>query len=359
MTGATDHAYEPGETVACRNCAATLHGPYCAHCGQHTDTHRRSIADLIGDLLSDIASFDSRLLRTGRALLFQPGELPLAFHQGRIQRYVPAIRLYFFVTLVFFLVLGATGLAILQLEIVGLPTKVIWDSKGNAFIRNPAYDVSDPDTASLPKLLPITRERALEKGGPLVYGLEPFFFARLGSVHSAVSDVARRDLEPPQMDQAPRNARMNWVRSRIAQGTAALAKDPAAINTALTTWIPRALLLLVPLYAAMLALVQWRRRKNYFFVDHVIFSLNIHTFLFVALLIAAGLAQLLPGDWIAYLLLLTMTAYIYLAMKRFYGQGWVKTGVKFVIVSGLYCVFCIVPALIGIAALAFFGGSLG
>ena len=62
----------------------------------------------------------------------------------------------------------------------------------------------------------------------------------------------------------------------------ALAADPAALNGPLTTWMPRALFLLLPLYALLLALFHIRRRKRFYFVDHLVFSLSIHTFTFVA-----------------------------------------------------------------------------
>src|SRR5882724_11123314 len=69
----------------------------CANCGKPPHTHRRSVRSLVHDFVVDFVNFDSRILRTARALLFQPGELPAAFREGRTQRYVPAIRLYLFV----------------------------------------------------------------------------------------------------------------------------------------------------------------------------------------------------------------------------------------------------------------------
>ena len=90
-----------GKVLPCTNCAAPLIGPYCAACGQPIETHRRSVFVLLHDFVKDIASFDSRILRTARALLFKPGELPLAFREGRTQPYVPAVRLYLFVSLLF------------------------------------------------------------------------------------------------------------------------------------------------------------------------------------------------------------------------------------------------------------------
>lgn len=106
-----------GKIVPCGNCAAPVLGKYCGQCGQAVETHRRSVLHLLHDLIKDIASFDSRILRTVRALFLKPGELPAAFREGRTQRYVPPIRLYLFVSLIFFLFLSTTNIAIVQLEL--------------------------------------------------------------------------------------------------------------------------------------------------------------------------------------------------------------------------------------------------
>src|ERR1700730_3367707 len=81
----------------CKNCGAPVLAAYCAVCGQERETRRHTLWHLFHDLISEIASFDSRILRTLVALLSRPGELPLAFREGRTRRYTPALRLYLFV----------------------------------------------------------------------------------------------------------------------------------------------------------------------------------------------------------------------------------------------------------------------
>ena len=106
------------QTRKCANCAAPLIGPFCAVCGQEHDAHRRTIIGLLHDLVTDIVNFDSRILRTARALLLQPGELACAFREGRTRPYVPPVRLYLFVSLLFFLVLAFTNIGILQIAVI-------------------------------------------------------------------------------------------------------------------------------------------------------------------------------------------------------------------------------------------------
>jgi hypothetical protein len=353
------------KTGACANCGKPLLGAYCAVCGQATHTHRRSVRALLHDFVVDIFNFDSRILRTVRALLFQPGELPAAFRKGRTQPYVPSIRLYLFVTLIFFVLLSVTGIALLQIEVTATPVKVVWDGHGNAFVPNPAYGnevANDPDVKKYIKpLIPISKEKAQRPGGVFEYSTQAHFFSKIGAYHPAMPEAARRQLieSPPGKIEIPNKAASNWMQRNVYSSINRIAADPAALNAPLTTWLPRALFLLLPLYAVLLALFHVRRRKDFYLVDHLVFSLNIHTFAFVALIVAAGLAQFFPGAVVAWLLFAAISLYIFVAMKRFYEQGWFMTTSKFLLVSGIYTFFFLLPAMAVALALSFFGGDIG
>jgi Protein of unknown function (DUF3667) len=372
---AASHMAEHGEPPGkCPNCGASMIGAYCAVCGQERDTHRRSVWGLVRNLIEDIVSFDSRILRTIVALLAEPGEIAIAFREGRTRRYVPPLRLYFFVSLIFFLMLGVTGLAIIQLELVAAPMKVFHDAKGNMYLINPAYDPSDADTKILPRLVPLKKDEVNAKG--VHYGLatKAYFFAPIGAHHtvlppSAISRLRDETLGFSIQTKAanPANARekakaaelKGWIDRHIYGGLQRLASNPAALNGPLTTWIPRVLFLLLPLYALLLAAFYWRQHKDYYFVDHLIFSLTIHTFTFIVLIVAAGLAQILPGEIVAWLVFAAIAIYIFIAMKRFYRQGWFITTVKYLAVSFIYTCFFLIPALAGVMGYIFMGDSLG
>ena len=350
------------KTEACANCGNALLGPYCAVCGQPKITGRRSVHTLIYAFVKDVVNFDSRIMRTARALMLQPGELPAAFREGRTQPYVPSIRLYLFVSLVFFVLLGVTGIALFQIQVVATRQKVIWVN-GHAFIPNPAYDKdeTDPDVRKAIKpLLPISNAKALRSGGVWNYSTQEYFFAPVGRYHSALPPAARAALmSSAEGGQGESKASSDWFQTKFDSTLNRIAADPAALNTPVTNWLPRALFLLLPLYAFLLALFHIRRRKDYYLVDHLVFSFSIHTFAFVALLVAVGLAQILDGETVALVIFAVLSIYIFLAMKRFYAQGWVMTAIKFILVSGIYTVFFLLPALLGILALSMFGVDFG
>jgi hypothetical protein len=350
----------------CANCGAPLAGPYCSACGQERDTHRRSVLGLAHDLFEDIASFDSRILRTAKALLFQPGELPRAFRESRTRRYVPALRLYFFVTLVFFLILGVTGIAILQFRVIATPAKVFRDSQGRTYFLNPAYDPHDPDMKGVPRLVPLPKEKASQSGGLYFFSPLPLFFQP--TIHASTLTPAMRNqiaadekLLDREIDRNANNAERrraantkNWLKHHVYSGIERLAANPAALNEPLTNWIPRVLFLLLPLYALLCALFYWRQRKKFYLVDHLIFSLSAHTFTFVALIMAVGLAQVVSGGLVFWFLLGSIGLYVLLAIRRFYEQSWFWTTVKFLCISGIYTVFFLIPALAAVVAYGFF-----
>lgn len=126
-----------------------------------------------------------------------------------------------------------------------------------------------------------------------------------------------------------------------------LATDPAAINGPLTEWITRILFILLPVYALVLAILYWRQRADFYFVDHLVFALNAFSFIFAVSLIAIGLAQVVSGGAVTSLGLGAVWLYFLLAMKRFYGQSWGWTVAKFALTSLLFGVFALGPALIG------------
>jgi hypothetical protein len=88
----------------CLNCGAALSGRFCTHCGQPADVHLPSTSELIHEALEGMTHSDSRLWRTLKLLWFKPGKLTQEFVAGRRAAYLPPIRLYLVLSVIFFLV---------------------------------------------------------------------------------------------------------------------------------------------------------------------------------------------------------------------------------------------------------------
>jgi hypothetical protein len=93
----------------CKNCAAPITERYCAHCGQRADTEIPTLWGLIAESLDTLYSLDSRVWRSLLPLLFKPGKLTNEYIAGRRQAYLPPFRMYFVISLAFFLLTSLIG----------------------------------------------------------------------------------------------------------------------------------------------------------------------------------------------------------------------------------------------------------
>ena len=100
------------------------------------------------------------------------------------------------------------------------------------------------------------------------------------------------------------------------------------------------LFILLPLFAIILKLI-YIRRKNYYYVNHGIFSIHFYIFSFITMLGIFGLSKLnnsLHWGFITFIkaaLSLGIFFYLYKAMRNFYKQRRAKTVLKFFILCFL------------------------
>ncbi|MFO1250087.1 MAG: DUF3667 domain-containing protein [Inhella sp.] len=101
------------------------------------------------------------------------------------------------------------------------------------------------------------------------------------------------------------------------------AKDPAAaaFDAAALAWAPKAVLLALPIYAALLAAVFRSSRRAY--GEHFVFALHLHAFWFLAATVGLALNKL-PQSWILIESLPWLAIVIYqpIALRRLHGCSW-------------------------------------
>ncbi len=118
--------------------------------------------------------------------------------------------------------------------------------------------------------------------------------------------------------------------------------------------LPKLFFIMVPFYALILAALY--RRRNRYYVEHLVFSLHFHSFVFVALLFYmlassyvfrgnASVNAALMG-----LLAAVILVYLFAALKKVYGQNHLKTIAKFSLLAGGYSITFIVFSLLALFA---------
>ncbi len=113
--------------------------------------------------------------------------------------------------------------------------------------------------------------------------------------------------------------------------------------------IPTLLFLGVPLFALLLKIFYIRSGK--FYVEHLIFSLHLHTWLFLVIMVGNGylkLASLGPGwldNLLGWAIALWALWYFFRSFRVVYGQGRLKTAVKIILLG--FCHFFALLVLAG------------
>ncbi len=97
-------------TKICKNCGFRLERThhFCPNCGQEHQERILYFKEFLIDFLGDYFTFDSKILRSVRPLLFSPGFLTSEYIEGRRVRYIPPLRMYVFISILFFLMLRDT-----------------------------------------------------------------------------------------------------------------------------------------------------------------------------------------------------------------------------------------------------------
>ncbi|MGV3616878.1 MAG: DUF3667 domain-containing protein [Fimbriimonas sp.] len=102
--------------------------------------------------------------------------------------------------------------------------------------------------------------------------------------------------------------------------------------------MPQAMFLLLPLFAGALKLLF--RRPHRYYVEHLVFALHFHAFAFLALTVG----NLVPNALGMLFAVVGSGVYGTLALRRFYGQGWVPTLLKGGLIGSGYLVLLFVAA---------------
>jgi hypothetical protein len=121
----------------------------------------------------------------------------------------------------------------------------------------------------------------------------------------------------------------------MSEGLFYVMAHPRALNPILNTWLPRLMILLLPIVAAILALLNRGRRLH--FVDHLSFVLHGQAFSFL-LLGGAILVRALDPDMphVATAVLAIPLFYTLIAFRRVYGGGWIAAILKITVIGAIF-----------------------
>src|SRR5579859_3125735 len=221
-------AHASSGVTPCLNCNAPVTGKFCAECGQSRDEHSRSVLGFVHEFVEHHLLLDSKMLRTGYALVLKPGRLTRAYLEGRRARYVSPFRLYLFMSLVFFVALFYSGLAVFQvtgkIDVPSFVPEITGSGMSVTEKIEQAQKASDWAKSASPE------EREQTAG-------QARFFAPVQEGGLQIGDRVRAEMA---------HGGENALSEHMGQGLLMALEHPRLLNTVLDEWLPRLLVLLLP-----------------------------------------------------------------------------------------------------------------
>jgi drug/metabolite transporter superfamily protein YnfA len=325
----------------CLNCGTVLQGPFCHYCGQPDKNFMRFFPVLLRELLEDFLDFDSRFMRTMKPLLFKPGKLTRDYLDGRRFRYTPPLRLYIFSSIACFFMAAVIAADSIQIHTNGEDGDVLTGlhigAEQDAEVQE-ALDRLDPETRQVvDEALQQAAESGAEEGGEddntITFNDKPW----------------DRETNPLVIGWAPDWVN-EWVNDEIAQSPAKgkqIEENPDLIKDKVFDVLPATMFVLLPIVALLFKFWYLFARKYY--IEHLIFALHNHSFLYVMLLIvmlSSWVAGLVEPDgegrlaealsWIYIAVAIWIPLYFLFSLKRVYQQGWAMTITKYCLIGVSY-----------------------
>jgi hypothetical protein len=313
----------------CLNCNAIIEVKFCGVCGQENIEPKESVGHLINHFFQDITHFDGKFFSSVKYLITKPGFLSAEYVRGRRQAYLNPVRFYIFTSfIVFFLLftfLSPDSKVISRGEIMNdsLSNKKVGDTAKREWL----HIGLKRDTSSS------TKDENLQQSDFSIFNVD---ISSIGTVKKFDS-LNSNGLIP-----------VNWLLRKLIRKCISLYErygyNVKEFNTqlliSLRHALPQALFISLPFFAIILKLI-YIRRKKFYYVSHIIFSIHLYIFIFLNILFIYMLSYIAERFAIGLLYDLTLLAgllipvYVYKALRNFYQQGRLKTFLKLFLISFL------------------------
>jgi Protein of unknown function (DUF3667) len=333
----------------CLNCNAQLQGRYCYICGQENVELKESAGHLVSHFFQDITHFDGKFFTSLKYLILRPGYLPREYMAGRRASHLNPVRMYVFTSAIFFLIF----FSIFKFN----PDKAIQTTVDNGVSKATISALKKMDAKNYKEFV----DELVNNDSTLLFAYDSAkYFKYLDSLIKQTTGNFRFTPSKYKTRQEYDSALLhgkdhNWIERLLVHRQFELNEKFKGDNKALTAALfdrfmhslPQILFISLPLFALLLKLLYIRRRQ-YYYVNHAIFTIHLFVFVFIALLVTFGLSKLgetTHWGWLSLinsLIVLFIFFYNYKAMRNFYQQRRAKTILKFVLLHTINFIIVVI-----------------
>ena len=332
----------------CLNCGKPLASDdvFCSYCGQK-NIEKLNFASFIGQLISGFFSYDSRFWTTFIPLLLKPGIVSRNYIDGKRKRYVNPFQLYLQVSILFFLILGLTSnfepnetTATIPNNIMVSDSIIPQDVKDEIFKEIDTVDQKIITSVSeglkfSEMLVDSTYQYKIQndtiKKLSITDRIQDFYVYQHRNKDLIESKIALTELGYPvtfwntfHYEQVQR-FRNNFNSTVDDRGKGFMKKFISKLSIGLFIFLP--------LFTLFFKIIYYRKHMNY--MEHLVFVFHTQTVFFLLMIIYILITLVTDFESTAPYILLFLV-YLYMALRKFYAQGWFKTLMKFFILNMIY-----------------------
>ncbi len=316
----------------CLNCNAQIYGTYCHICGQENTQTRESFWHLISHFFKDITHFDGKFFSTLKLVITKPGYLSREYRKGKRGSYLNPIRMYIFTSALFFLVF---------FSLVKLDDNIMDNSL--TVEKVPLNTIRMMDSSSFAKF----SAEKINKGKPMQrQEFEKYVDSMVNSSAFHFTPGKYKNRAAYDSILALGIKKHNWIERQLTYKQIELSerfkqsqgKFFSIFIHSLTHSFPQMFFISLPIFAIILKLL-YIRKKQYYFVDHAIFSIHLYIFVFIAMLSMITIGSIVTTfhwAWLNYIRIaigFSILFYLYKCLRNFYEQRRAKTILKFILLN--------------------------
>lgn len=353
----------------CLNCGHLLDmsDKYCPNCSQANSNKKLVLKDFFDEFFSNLINYDSKLLKTLSALLIKPGTITKDYIRGKRISYTNPFRFLLSLAFLYFLMVTYDN-SLSNLDDIGLKDRI--EKTGPlsySYRKSDSVDtkkrreeaLANLDSLSNLEKIPIpgvqnldSLESIINQGMQEEARKDSFMLANpkkyfselqkdnsgslLARVEFFFTFLQKDSIKTFEEAKEKFGAQETWKNKMAFNGSKSSLKAIDQPGTYLNNTIaklPLVIFLFLPIFTVFIWVVYIR--KKYTYTDHLIFSFHNQSLLFILLILSLIIDAIL-NTASAGIFLLIFGFYLYKAMRKFYGQGRVKTIIKYIFLNTMF-----------------------
>jgi hypothetical protein len=297
------------DLTQCPNCENSFDKSfeYCPHCGQRNKELNLSFRYFVVDFISSSLNLDSKIFTTLRVLIFSPGKIATAFLSGKRTMYIPPVRLYLIVSLVYFTLLSLIDADVVEIKETGDEMQTVSDTTQYLIDTSGSVLV---DTSNLMRAGDTLESSQVEEE-PTIITMD-----NIGEL----SKLAEKERDSARIEEGERA----WFSQFLSESAKKLDSEEGKreFQSLIRKYISIGMFVLMPVTALIFFLLFYR---GTYYIQHLVFVLYLQSMMYLLFTILNVIELVFSNIFMDIVGALLFLSILCIWIKRFYLIGWVKT----------------------------------